>query len=83
MGDMKIRRLTIDVLYNESDDTSVQIILDKMQSDWLHKEQIAQWESSLGAPHEDFSVDDWDYFWEYQEDTDEFLPVNREGLNLT
>lgn len=73
---MKLRRLTIDILYDDADTDGVVVLLDKMTTDWLHGEGIAEWKEELGEPHEDFSRDDWEYFWEYNEATDEWLPVN-------
>lgn len=79
---MKVRRLTIDVLYDEAHTDAVEICLDKMATDWLcygrDRGIIAEWEKTLSEPHEDFSVDDWDYFWEYDEATGNHVPANRE-----
>lgn len=73
---MKTRTLTITVLYDDASPADVEVVLDKMQSDWLHSPGIAEWKSELSEPSDSIDRADWDYFWEYDSETDEWRPVN-------
>lgn len=74
---MKVRRLTVDVLYDEKDDDTVQVILDKMTTDWLtDREQVKDFDTTMSEPSEP-DTQAWDYFWEYDSLTDTW--AEREG----
>lgn len=63
---MKVRRLVIEVLYDEANDDKIVVCLDKMTTDWLIRddEVVIEYNSELGEPT-DPVIDDWEYFYPY------------------
>lgn len=47
---MKVRRLTIDVLYDEAHADAVEICLDKMTTDWLIRPEVECYDTALSDP---------------------------------
>lgn len=64
---MKVRRLVIDVLYDEANDDKIVVCLDKMTTDWLVRddEVVIEYNSQLSEPTDPVEAA-WDHFYPYE-----------------